>query len=303
MGTAMAQEHASDEAAGAEAPAQEGAAWSESESIGLPNRGRLRNAAELGDSAALTVKRGSEDSRWGTAEMVHMIERAAAEVARRYPGSVLNVGDISRRRGGRTRPHRSHRAGRDVDIGFYLTDEEGAPVLARQFVTIAPNGTGRDRRREHYRFDTPRNWALLEALLSDPGVQVQFVLVTRHIRERLLDHARSIEVPEDLLARFRTVSAGRQGSASHRSHFHVRVYCASDDRPRCVDAPPYHPWAFGDGEDTRSLTRQWVDADGPAQRDRARRRARRRQRARAQARARARRQRRARARMRAAAAP
>ena len=26
------------------------------------------------------------------------------------------------------------------------------------------------------------------------------------------------------------------------SHFHVRIYCADDDRPMCKDRPPFYSW-------------------------------------------------------------
>ena len=28
----------------------------------------------------------------------------------------------------------------------------------------------------------------------------------------------------------------------HRSHFHMRIFCARDDVPSCEDEPPYFPW-------------------------------------------------------------
>lgn len=252
------------------------AVGSPSVSVGLPNQGHLLESEELGDNEALFVKQGSEDARYGTVELVAMVERAASEVASRHPGSRLTVGDLSRERGGRTRPHRSHRAGRDVDIGFYWLDESGAPTVVDHFVNVGRSGAGRDRRGGRYRFDAARNWALMEAVLTDRRVHVQMVLVAPYIRRLLLDHARSVSADAQLIARFEVVSQARSGSASHRSHFHVRIFCASDDRPRCVDAPPYHDWAFSEAE-AEKLLAAYQSADRPAPRRAHRRRARPRQ--------------------------
>ena len=60
-------------------------------------------------------------------ELVDAIQRAAALVARRQPGAVLGVGDLSQRGGGNVAFHRSHENGRDADLLFYSVDENGAP--------------------------------------------------------------------------------------------------------------------------------------------------------------------------------
>ena len=39
----------------------------------------------------------------------------------------------------------------------------------------------------------------------------------------------------------RVITQPRHG-APHRSHFHVRIYCADDDRPMCKDRPPFYSW-------------------------------------------------------------
>ena len=70
-------------------------------SVGYPNRGLLRFGMRINDDKALQVKVGSLDSRHGTGELVRLIERAAREVAFRYPRSSLTVGDLSRPGGGR----------------------------------------------------------------------------------------------------------------------------------------------------------------------------------------------------------
>jgi|GEM_PF-949746 len=232
-------------------------------SVGMTNRGRVLHSVELEDAETLRVKRGSEDARWGTAEMVSMIVTAAEAVAAAHPGSRLNVGDISRQGGGRTRPHRSHRAGRDVDLGFYLRDtERDEEVQSDRFVSLTRSGRGRNRGHS-YSFDVIRNWALMRSLLENPGVAVQYVLVTPSLRRILLRHARETGADSELIQRFGEVSARRSGSASHRSHFHVRIYCSNGDRPRCVNAPPFHPWVFTTAAQVEKATREYREFRPP----------------------------------------
>jgi murein endopeptidase len=47
--------------------------------------------------------------------------------------------------------------------------------------------------------------------------------------------------PEVLIRARRVITQPRHG-APHRTHFHVRIYCASDDRPMCKDRPPFYAW-------------------------------------------------------------
>jgi penicillin-insensitive murein endopeptidase len=229
---------------------------SESASVGLATNGRLSWGVRFDDSPVAFVKVGSETSRHGTAELVAMVASAAEVVAAAFPGTRLMVGDLSHRRGGRLHPHDSHRAGRDVDLGFFLTDPDGNHVVPRGFVGLNARGRGRDRHGEQYRFDVERNWALVETILRDESVHVQFILINAHLKRLLRAHARRAGVDRDLLARFEEIAANRSGSSSHRSHFHVRIYCAADDRPRCVDAPPFHAWAF-DAELAEKRLDEW----------------------------------------------
>jgi len=250
---------------------------SQSVSVGLTNAGSVAHSVELADTETLFVKHGSTDTRWGTAELVAMVERAANSVAATHPGSRLTVGDLSRRHGGRAHPHRSHRAGRDVDIGFYVTDlESGDEIVVDRFINMSRGGRGRDQRGRQYRFDVERNWALMASILEDDRIDVQFVLINPAIRRALIRHARSEGVDAELRERFSIVSARRSGSASHRSHFHVRIYCPVDDRPRCVDAPPYHPFVFTSEEETQKRLAEWREFTPPRRAAPRRRRARRR---------------------------
>jgi len=260
---------------------------SESRSVGVPDRGRLIDPAQLDDTDHLFIRTSRRSAHYGTAELVGLIRRAARAVADAHPGPRLVVGDLSRRRGGRFGPHRSHQSGRDADVGFFLNDAEGETTQAEQFVSLRRDGCGTVR-DDRFCFDAPRNWALIAAMVQDEEARVQYVLIAPDIRRRLLDEGERQGAPPELVERVRTVTEPHSGSHSHRSHFHVRIYCPPDDRPRCIDEPPYHDWYEGEPAPPTAAVRRM----------RARQRSVRMRRRRAQARRRAARQRRLRARRR-----
>jgi len=210
-------------------------------SVGYPNRGLLRFGQRINDHKNFTVKVGSQDSRHGTGELVRLIEQAAHEVAFRYPRSRLTVGDLSRPAGGRFRPHVSHQSGRDVDLGFYLLDRRSTPVNVHLFVRLNNKAMG-IQWGNLYKFDAARNWALIESLLSHSTTDVQHIFVANAIKRRLLQQAVKEGANPEVLMRARRVITQPRHGAPHRSHFHVRVYCADDDRPMCKDRPPFYSW-------------------------------------------------------------
>jgi penicillin-insensitive murein endopeptidase len=220
-------------------------ASSPSRSIGVPDRGRLRDGVQLVATPHLFVREARRPATFGTAELVGLITRSAASVRASGTGPRLVVGDLSGQNGGRLSPHRSHRNGRDADIGFYVVDTAGQPIEPPHFVQIRRNGCG-DVRGTTYCFDAARNWDLLVAMTSDPEARVQYVLVAPDLRRRLLDEGARRNAPADVIARVALATEPHSGSASHRSHFHLRVYCAVDDRPECIDEPPFHAWYEGE---------------------------------------------------------
>ena len=210
-------------------------------SIGTPSRGRLQNAALLSESDYVRYRSGTDVFRYGTDEMVYALEQAGKEVAARAAGASLTVGDISQRRGGRFRPHRSHRNGRDVDVAFYMTDTDGGVAYAERFVRFRRSGSARDRDLP-LRFDDARNWAFLASMLMSDKAPVQHVFVSNDLKRRLLTEARRQGASEELLDRAQRVLRQPSSGGRHDDHFHMRIYCAPGDRPRCRDSAPFHPW-------------------------------------------------------------
>ena len=220
----------------------EGLSRSKSFSIGTTSHGRLVHGVALPmDHSALRPRPVSLRRRavHGTRELIAALERVATRVARRWPGSVLFVGDVSAEQGGDIPHHASHNSGRDVDLAFYMRDAGGRIRDGADFLVIDLEGQARDGTR----FDVARNWAVVEALVRDPQVQVQWIFVASHLRRMMLEHARDQGVGSRVLERARRVLLQPRDSAPHDDHFHVRIYCSEHERLQgCLNNGAIHAW-------------------------------------------------------------
>lgn len=182
-----------------------GADPSRSASLGTHTRGSLVGGVELGVSDGIEL---AGDYHWGTASVVRSIERAVREVRRCHPGSPdLYVGDISREQGGWLRPHRSHQAGLDADIGYYYL----GPASWYERAT-AKN------------LDVARTWALWRALVD--GGNVDMIFVDRSIQDLVKAHlaklSASEQPPEGFFEKSKQSPAIVRHAWGHATHFHVR---------------------------------------------------------------------------------
>ena len=203
-----------------------------SRAVGSPTDGHLEQGMRITSDRHLYFKYGSAaDERWGTEELVGLIQRSAARVA----GAKLTVGDLSEREGGRMRPHLAHRNGRDVDLGFYLS-RGASPVEAQRFIRVRADGSA-----GRYRFDDARNWQLVESMLTDSTAEVEAILVATHLERRLLAEARRQRSPRWVYERARLVMYQPRVGGRHDDHFHVRIHCPADDRPACIDTERVMP--------------------------------------------------------------
>ncbi|HUQ03788.1 MAG TPA: penicillin-insensitive murein endopeptidase [Kofleriaceae bacterium] len=209
-------------------------------SCGAVNKGALFGALKLperGPYHLVPEPWASRDHHYGTAELVGLIQRAAATVNRAHPGGVLGVADLAAPLGGPVRGHRSHQSGRDADVLYYARDATGAPFLPDSHM---PFYTGSGLAYYAYSpawkvgipkryFDTARNWALVKALLTDPQVEVERLFVGARIEYWLLRHAIRAGEPAAIVNRARAVLQQPPGVGGHMDHMHLRVACAPDD--------------------------------------------------------------------------
>ena len=231
-------------------PASQGGAFTDgpdlpggrSYSIGSTSRGMLAAGRELTESPGLRPRPVSirREAVHGTDELVAALERAAASVADRWPGSVLWAGDLSAPQGGDLRGHVSHNSGRDADLAFYLRDGAGRIADSPDMARVGHDGRTSGGQRS---FDGRRAWALVEALLRDPHIQVQWIFVASHLRALLLAEAALSKADPVLQERAAEVLRQPRDSSAHAEHFHLRIYCALDERVEgCLDSGRVHAW-------------------------------------------------------------
>jgi penicillin-insensitive murein endopeptidase len=176
---------------------------------------------------------------WGTRDLVGLIKRTGGRLRRHAPGAVLGVADLSPRRGGPSRWHRTHRHGEDVDLLFFWLDAKGNPVPHGPSMVIFDcdgRGAAKDEAGNAVpplRFDVPRTWALVRSLAEDGEGVITDVLIAGCLRAKLLEHARASKAPRSVVAR--AAKLMRQPRFSpHNDHVHVKIAGSAE---RCT-APP-----------------------------------------------------------------
>jgi penicillin-insensitive murein DD-endopeptidase len=238
-------------ATGAATPAGDEAP--ESLSCGAANRGALAGARPLPDAGFGYVTPEpwrARGLRYGTDELIGLLERAASRVAREHGGALLAVADLSAEQGGPVPRHASHQSGRDADLIYYAIDAAGDPFQPDHHMPMfGPDGRALSadspvpapRIAERF-FDLRRNWSLAVALVSDPEVQVTRIFVSTRVRDWLLAYGRAAGAPLDAYEAVQAVLYTARDAASHQDHLHVRIACSAEDveAGRCTDAtaPP-----------------------------------------------------------------
>lgn len=215
------------------------------ESVGSPNDGHLKGGVHV-DLARpyfrVVPSVESGDVRWGHPALVSMIDHAARTVAKRFPGSVLHVGDLSRKGGGDLLRHHSHESGRDADLGFYAVDGHGKQLHSQGFIKFDANLASPTTPGAH--FDLPRNWAFIQELLTDPTARVSHVFIAEYLRQQLLTYARP-RVSHPLFERAALVMMQPHHSLPHDDHIHVRISCPHDVRSGCIELAKNAPHGMG----------------------------------------------------------
>jgi penicillin-insensitive murein endopeptidase len=205
-------------------------------SVGSPTEGHLVGGAHLDESPWLRVTPcyAGEDFRWGLDGLVSLIDHGARNVRKQFPDSVLSVGHLSRRGGGDLERHASHESGRDADVGFYITNQQGKPIYADHFVRFLGDGTAPSW--PGARFDDARNWAFVASIVTDGRAHVSYLFVASPLRARLLSYAQKIGAPYATRVRASELMAQPRGALPHDDHFHVRISCPAF-MEACVEMP------------------------------------------------------------------
>jgi len=177
-------------------------------SWGRGNGGKLLNAARLpvsGEGYRIPQRWADRGLNYGTDEMVSLIAYLGRRMSAEFPGAKLAVADISPEHGGRSAWHRSHQSGRDVDLLFFAVDGQGRPVRLEGMPTFQPDGSTKPGVDDAGNpigviyFDVERNWYLVRSLIENPVARVQYMFVYDPLKQLLLDHARAMGEPPDII--------------------------------------------------------------------------------------------------------
>lgn len=188
-------------------------------SRGSATHGRLVNGMPMPAGDHWLVRHTSR--AWGTDETISHLIRGFTATAEALPGGGTPlVADISRRRGGRFRPHRSHTSGRDVDVTYYRND-----VVSTSHFTPTRRST----------MDHARQWHLFKYWIERD--LVTYIFIDNRLQRSLYNYAVSQGESPELLAEAFGEPRGRgilRYSPGHDDHFHVRFVCTPED-PTCRD--------------------------------------------------------------------
>jgi penicillin-insensitive murein endopeptidase len=214
-------------------------------SVGWPHHGVQTGAVELPESGPGFVRyRKIGGFNWGQPALVEAIEAAALAVQAALPGGgPLVVGDLSARGGGQVVRHATHRSGRDVDLLWYVTTPEGAPIENARFVQLGADGLGRSPDNGYVRLDVAREWLLVKNLLRSERIDAQWMFASRAVEALLIDYAIASGEDPELIWRAESVLQEPADSLPHDDHLHLRVACSPQESVRgCQGGGPYWSW-------------------------------------------------------------
>ena len=191
-----------------------------SNSVGKPNKGRLVNGIQLQPGVGFSVR--SSKYAWGTDLTIREINQGFAKMKRKYPNAPdVLIADLSSRKGGRLKDHKSHQSGRDADIVFYQK-----------------NGTAnRFKKTTTKTLDVKKQWALFHIFISSG--HVDFIFVDYGLQKVLYQEAKKRGATDGYLDEVFQYPKGKHHRSGiirhepgHADHFHIRFGCSSDDS-RC----------------------------------------------------------------------
>lgn len=194
-------------------------------SIGSPKNGKIENAIQFPPNDKL-YKRRNPQIMWCAAHMAENLQRAIASFRYTYEfeGEIV-VADMSHQRGGPFLPHKSHQAGRDVDIWLPSLKGVYQPSHIRE---------GKERRPYADEADWFALYGFLKALHETGEVQAVFLAYELH--DRVYKAAKLMGASDEELAQMIAYPRGKhfrgallQHSEGHNRHIHVRFKCGPND--------------------------------------------------------------------------
>jgi penicillin-insensitive murein endopeptidase len=194
-----------------------------SESIGFYSNGNLENAQSVFEKNIPIQKLFVARDRLFTSDDMHEALRLASEfIKNQFPDSeILQVGDLSMKRGGFADGHSSHQNGLDGDIVYLRKNHYVQSPRSLDWDEDFVSGAGSVSKN----FNTERNFAILNYLVHN--TPVTRIFVDQVLKKELCSYALKngeIKKPSviETLRRLRP-------QALHRTHFHMRLGCPPND--------------------------------------------------------------------------
>jgi penicillin-insensitive murein endopeptidase len=215
------------------APEKEGP----SRSLGRPSSGELRDGSRLPEEGEfvkiLPARHRARRLNFAADELVRALENAGAKVAARYPGAILWMGNTAAPFGGSLAPYSvSHQSGLDADLALYVYDPTGAIAAPEDLIPLNATGASFDGA---LLFAPELEWALIAALLEDPGIKVKYLFLYKPLKALVLDAGRRVGAPEKLLRRADDLISQPSGAGPHSDHLHIRIFCPARQKEGCED--------------------------------------------------------------------
>lgn len=178
-----------------------------------------RTQHKLVESEHVAIRKGNR--AYGRQELVDSVNYAACVMYAVFDVP-LEVHDLSREGGGKLYPHKSHRNGRDADVGLYGYNDKKGYYNSTQLM--------KRHGRVHADFNNEKaleaNWLFIDGLLSGPH-QIEAIFVDQVLKNRLREYVvRTFD--EKTWER-----AGRilQHEPGHTTHYHIRTSVPYRERP------------------------------------------------------------------------
>jgi LysM repeat protein len=194
-------------------------------SVGSPQNGKILNAIQFPENDDL-YKRRNPQIMWCSSHMAEHLQHAIASFRFTYEfeGEMV-VADMSKKPGGLFNPHKSHQAGRDVDIWLPSLKGVYQPSHIRE---------GHERRPTSEEADWFALYGFLQALYETHEVQAVFLAYELH--DRVYKAAKLMGASDEELDAMIAYPRGAhhrksllQHSAGHTHHVHVRFKCGPND--------------------------------------------------------------------------
>jgi murein endopeptidase len=184
-------------------------------SVGWPDNGRLRHGVQIPQNPELYTVR-NVDHAWGSTHAIEVLQKSIATFRLRTGyDQPITLWDMSMKSGGRYGPHRSHRSGRDIDIGLPMNENPKKHATPKRVV------------------DWTAMWHMVRAMVETE--QVRYVFLSRIQQASLYKAAKACGATNEELdrvmqyPRFKKLGIVRD-APGHTGHLHVRFLCGPDEK-------------------------------------------------------------------------